>query len=486
MHGDGAVESLSSIQFTPAKSGDFPRSLKFDTLVIATGSKSNRFPPVKFDLPGVFDSDTITMIDRLPEHMVVQGAGIIGLEYALIFKKLGSKSVVVVDIFDKVVPMLDVSLQEACKETMRQEGVELIMSTKFAKVEAGEGSTEENPKVVIELEGGRTLHCDTLLSACGRSGCARGIGLEKLESEGLKVGRGSFVQVDENGYTGVGKIYAVGDVVGGSLATVGQAQAVRAIRACYGSGMLKQEKGVRCKPFGVWTIPELAWAGLNEDQATKEGIPFGTVTVDFARTIRGCVTSEEGFLKLIYNSDSGQVIGFHICGENACDLINFGAEAVCDGDLIYDILQFVFPAVTYHELYHLAAAEAKLRIMHKGAHSLEAATAWQRVEIALEKSCKEEGKSIQEMLVSSFRYFDLDSSGYITPEQLKKALRGLGLNFDDDQIMQMITEATGSEENENIDYEHFLRIFHADSKELRSPSKTEPRAPAQEAVAATE
>merc|ERR1719215_983941 len=87
MHGEGVLEDASSLTFTPF-TGDAPRRLTFDTLVLATGSKSNRFPPVNFDLPGTYDSDTITKIDRLPEHLVVQGAGIIGLEYALIFKKL--------------------------------------------------------------------------------------------------------------------------------------------------------------------------------------------------------------------------------------------------------------------------------------------------------------------------------------------------------------------------------------------------------------
>jgi len=235
------------------------------------------------------------------------------------------------------------------------------------------------------------------------------------------------------------------------------AQAVRAMRKCYGSGTMRKDTCV--KPSGVWTIPELAWAGITEDKAKADGLNFGTVTVDFDRTARGCVTRQEGFLKLIYNAESGKVLGVHMCGENSCDLINFGAEAICNGDTIYDMLHFVFPAVTYHMLYNYAAWEAKLRIMHGGARNLEAAIAWQRVETALQESCEEQGKNIQEILHSTFRYFDKDASGFVTAEDLKEAVRGLGMDVSDEQAMEMVIEATGSAADHEIEYEDFLRIF---------------------------
>uniref|UniRef100_A0A7S2QP51 NAD(P)(+) transhydrogenase (Si-specific) n=1 Tax=Zooxanthella nutricula TaxID=1333877 RepID=A0A7S2QP51_9DINO len=462
LQGIGKLHDETHIVFTPTDRAKPTKALEFNALVIATGSQANRFPPVNFDLPGVYDSDTVSMIDRIPERLVVQGAGIIGLEYALIFKKLGCKSVVVVDIFDQVVPMLDSSLQEACKQTMASEGIELVMKTKFTQVEALPDSTALAPKIRVTCEGGKILDCDCLLSACGRSGVTKNLGLESLAIMGLQVGRGGFVQVDENGYTGVAGIYAVGDCAGGNLATIGQEQAVRSMRKHFGSGMLSKETRMSAKPLGVWTIPEMAWAGVTEEKARSDGLDIGTVTVKFNRTVRGCVTHQEGFLKMVYHGVSGKVLGVHMFGEQSCDLINYGAEAVCDGDTVYDILQFVFPAVTYHELYTLAAQEAKLKIMHRGAKSLTAATAWERVEVALAKSCQEEGKTIREVLHVAFRYFDLDSSGYITPEQLKAALKGLGMQLSDEHIMKMVVEATGSDEDEHIEYEDFLRIFNVE------------------------
>lgn len=458
--GQGVVASVDSLIFTPTKlvEGLSQKKLCFDTLILATGSRSNRFPPVDFDLPGVFDSDTIASIDRVPTTLVVQGAGIIGLEYALIFKKLGCESVVIVDVLDKVVPMLDVSLQEACKATMVKEGIEFVMSTKIVSVVALEGSTAESPLLSVVLDGGRVLQADCLLSACGRSGATTGLGLEALEPLGLKVGRGRFVEVDPNGWSRVAKIYAVGDVAGANLATIGQAQAVRAISHCYGSGKMKM-LCVPCKPSGVWTIPELAWAGDTEEKAKSDNRAYDSVTVEFNRMLRGCLTNEEGFLKLIYLQDSGKIIGVHMFGDNSCDLINFGAEALNNGDTIYDMQQFVFPAVTYHELYHLAAAEAKLRIMYKGPHNLEAANAWKKVVAALKKSAESEGRSVDEILEKAFRYFDLDSSGFITPPQLKEALGTLGMEYSDEAISEMITEASGSEQARYIDYKHFLKLF---------------------------
>jgi len=114
LQGQGSVTGERSMTVTPLEADGEVKELNFDALVIATGSKSNRFPPVKFDLPGVYDSDTIANIKRVPKTMVIQGAGIIGLEYGQIFAGLGTK-VTIIEMFDQMVPMLDVSLQDACR-----------------------------------------------------------------------------------------------------------------------------------------------------------------------------------------------------------------------------------------------------------------------------------------------------------------------------------------------------------------------------------
>lgn len=437
-----------------------PKVYRCMNLMIATGSKANRFPPVDYTLPGVFDSDSIQSIDRIPGSLLVQGSGIIGLEYAVIFKKLGVKTVTVVDICEMIVPMLDNSLRKACLDTLKEEGIELVLQEKFASVIL---CPKTDPPLKVTLQGGRIIRCDCLLSACGRSAVVENLGLDNLTASGLKLGRGNFIQVDQNGFTGVPGVWAAGDVTGSGLATIGQAMAMRSIRSKWGSGMVMQEKRSTSFPSGVWTMPEMAWCGLSDEEAIRQGIDSSSVTIDFSRSVRGCVSQERGFLKLVFRYADGVIIGVHMIGENSCDIINFGAEAVSQGRTVYDILNFVFPAVTYHELYHLAAAEGKLLIMHKGCDCLEAAFSWQRVEHALRSSCRREGETVQSVLQCAFKYFDLDSSGFITPMQLKGALRGLGMDFDDRLIYDMVFEATGSRDNENIDYEHFLRIFLPDA-----------------------
>jgi len=367
LRGYGSVVNTTTVQYTPPD-GSPPQSVHFNALLIATGSKANRFPPVNFDIPGVFDSDSINNLSYIPEFIVLQGAGIIGLEYALIFSKLGAKAIIV-ETFEHFVPFLDSSVQEQLRVALEKSDVEVLLKTPIKSVVAGAGSTPEKPVIKVDI-GDRILECDCLLSACGRSGVTTDIGLESLHKYGLKVGRGKFIETDEYGHTGVGNIYAAGDVAGSNLATLGQANAVRAVRKCFGSGNVTRSKLKEFKPSGVWTLPEIAWAGATEADAKKQiGDKMQTATVRYKESQRGCVMdADDGtFLKLVFNMDTGVVLGCHIFGEDACDLISYGAQVVNNEDTIFDMLKVVFPAVTYHQLYHLCCMEAKRRvIMLKG------------------------------------------------------------------------------------------------------------------------
>jgi NAD(P) transhydrogenase len=189
------------------------------------------------------------------------------------------------------------------------------------------------------------------------------LGLETL----VKIGRGKFIETDEFGYTGTGQIYAAGDVAGANLATLGQANATRVVRKCFGSGHVHTDNLIEEKPLGVWTLPEIAWVGMTEAKANLTGDPIGTATVGYKESLRGCITNDFGFLKLVYNRETGRVLGCHIFGQDACDLIAYGSDCVNAGYTIFDILKFVFPAVTHHQLYQLAAMSAKKNMLKIGA-----------------------------------------------------------------------------------------------------------------------
>jgi NAD(P) transhydrogenase len=456
--------------------------LETSSIVIATGSKANRFPPTKFDIDGVYDSDTIWSINRIPEVLVVQGAGIVSVEYAVIFSKLGTKKVYVIDAFPNFLPMLDSTLQAACKQSLQDSGIELLMSTPFKAVDAGEGSTPASPKIKISLED-RTIDCDCLLSACGRSGNTAALGLENLESKGVKINpRGKLIEVDKNGFTGCDHVYAAGDCATGSmgLATIGESQGVLAAKAIFAKigpsatrDLVQSPIGRRLsviaaentkqdqKPFGVWTIPDMAWAGDSEEAAKKKGIDYGVAIVKYAQTVRGCVSSDEGFLKLVYDRSNGVALGVHIWGDNSCELIVYGAQIVNSQTTIFDMLHFVFPAVTYHNLYVKAAAEAKLRL--KGVRSLSAATAWLRlknkVETVAAMHCIETGVSVAAVIQAKFEMFDVDKSGFLSKEELTKAVGALGIVMHAEEIGEMIEEATGDSAADEIDYGTFMSML---------------------------
>jgi len=488
LRGRGSIVDENTVQVTTDGSvAGWP--VKADAIIIATGSKANRFPPVDFGLPGVYDSDTIWQLDRIPKRLVVQGAGIVSIEYALIFAKLGSH-VVVIDAFPAFLPMIDSSLQEAVRKTLAENNIEVIMGLPFKKVRAEPGSTPEFPALRIDA-GDRTFGCDVLLSACGRFANSQNLGLENLEPKGLKINpRGKLIEVDENGYTGVAKVYAVGDVATGSmgLATMGQNQAIRAVRALFSGAKISKDAAV--KPSVIWTIPELAWAGMTEEQAKAQGVNYGVSNVGFKQTIKGCVTDEDGFLKLIFDRDNGKVLGVHLLGENSCELVNYGAEAVNRGSTIFTMLRFVFPAVTYHTLYSRAAAECKLRL--HGAKNLEAATAWKRIYGMVQKSLEESGSpmKVSEALKKAFKFYDTEGHGFLTKAQLQTALESLGMQPDADDAQEMIFEATDGKSGQQLDYETFIAVLvqNCDSfkrEELEEEAKEQmPPTPAGDTAAA--
>eukprot|EP00930_Biecheleria_cincta_P053224 TRINITY_DN3861_c0_g1_i1.p1 TRINITY_DN3861_c0_g1~~TRINITY_DN3861_c0_g1_i1.p1 ORF type:complete len:627 (+),score=112.76 TRINITY_DN3861_c0_g1_i1:125-2005(+) len=446
LRGTASFVDETTLCFTSVK-GD-SRNLVGKSTIIATGSRANRLPMVNFDLPGVFDSDTIGNLDYLPKKLVVQGGGIVGLEYAVMFAMLGAQ-VVVIEFFDKILQMLDVDLQKSLISELEEYKVELLLKTGINAVEADEGSSANRPALRVKA-GDRIIPCDCFLSATGRGGCVKGLALENV---GIKPGRGNMIAVDDNQHTGVGNIYAAGDVVGGNLATVGISQAARAVRKMFGSNQYSL-KDREIKPFVVWSIPEVAWAGVNEQEAATKELNFGVVRVEYSKAVRGIVNKEKGYLKMIYNRDVGKVLGVHLCGNHASELINFGAEAINDGLTIYDILSFVFPAVTYHRLYSLAAQEAKLRIA--GVKSLSAASAWGRIGIAIKNDLASRGSSmsLEDTVCDAFKAFDVSGSGFLDINELQSAMRSLGVELTSAEVEDMVHEAGASKGA--VDYQEFI------------------------------
>eukprot|EP00746_Dinoflagellata_sp_MGD_P018924 gnl/MRDRNA2_/MRDRNA2_143946_c0_seq1.p1 gnl/MRDRNA2_/MRDRNA2_143946_c0~~gnl/MRDRNA2_/MRDRNA2_143946_c0_seq1.p1 ORF type:complete len:788 (+),score=136.48 gnl/MRDRNA2_/MRDRNA2_143946_c0_seq1:2-2365(+) len=459
LQGFGSFIDHETILFSPVEGR--ARTLKADCVVIATGSCARRHKVIPFHLPGVFDSDTIHHISYIPKNLVVQGAGYIGLEYALIFSLLGSK-VIVVNRSNNFVQMMDKALQHALLERLKIQKVEVRLNTAIKGVRSAlpEECGSTSPALLVETASS-VLVCDCLLSAIGRDGVSDGYGLEKLKHLGMQIGHRKMIQVDEFQHTSVDNIYAVGDVADGGFATVGQAQAMRAMQKHFGK-QGKGEKAGTVKPCAVWTIPEIAWAGINEQTAVKKRIDFGTTCAEYKETFRGLVNgSDSGFLKLIFDSRDGKVLGVHICGENASDLINYAVDVVNQAT-VYDILDFVFPTMTYHEVYQIAAHKAKIQL--RGVKSASAETIWNRLNIALTKKIKNENPEMNtqeahlQALFAAFQTFDKDKSGTLNVEELKDALGMLGLDIPMKAVEEMVAEIDENGDGE-LDFEELCQIL---------------------------
>merc|ERR1711957_281717 len=153
----------------------------------------------------------------------------------------------------------------------------------------------------------------------------------------------------------------------------------------------------------------------------------------------------------------GKVSGVHIFGEHACELVNYGAEVVNSGDTIFDMLHLVFPAVTYHNLYHHAATEAKGLLT--GTTSVQAQAIWRRIELLLAKSADTAKLSMEESFESAFRMFDVDGSGFVCAEDLAAGMSKLGIQLDKEEVAEMIFNAAGGEGGAELDYRQFAEMI---------------------------
>ena len=347
--------------------GDNNRAeLKAKTVVLSTGSKARRLPGIPFDQPGFYDSDSIGSLLQKPTSLFVQGTGIIALEYATIFAAMGVRVCVAargarVDLL----PMLDVSLREALISDLEANGVEILYETKVT----GWKSSAAGPTVQLEMSGVAVERSfGAVLSAVGREPTTKNLGMERLlsEDDGAKLNKLPMLE-NQQLDTAKGSIYAIGDVSGTGLACKAVMQAQGLVDHVLPSLFLKPQSprsttpdaGHAVSPSIIWAIPELAFVGQSESEATESlsAAEVFSVQARFAETIRGRLKSlpESFFLKLVCLRQDGRILGVHVYGEGASELIHLGSSLVANGNSVFDLQYKAFPAVTLHEVYRNAA-----------------------------------------------------------------------------------------------------------------------------------
>jgi NAD(P) transhydrogenase len=331
---------------------DGDKAFSADNIIIAVGTNPARPVDVDFDEETIIDSDGLLHLDnRLPRTMTVVGAGVIGVEYASMFGRLGVK-VTVVDQRPRVLTFLDGEIGEALQFLLRRNNVTFRLNEKVSAV------TREDGGVVTRLASGKALRSETVLYATGRQGATDMLALDKAGLEADKRGR---IEVDDEYRTAVRHIFAVGDVGGppGLAATAMEQGRLAALHAFERPVTTMPE----LMPTGVYAIPELAMVGRTEEELTEAAIPYVAGIARWAELARGLMTGDEdGMLKLLVSTEDRRLLGVHVLGTGAADLVHIG-QAVMGGNNTVDFLvSAVFNYPTFAEAYKVAALDAVNRM----------------------------------------------------------------------------------------------------------------------------
>ena len=318
-----------------------------DKIVIATGTRPARPATVDFDERTVIDSDGIVHLERVPRSMVVAGAGVIGIEYASMFAALGTK-VTVVEQRDRMLEFCDIEVVEALKYHLRDLAVTFRFGESVASVEA-------RPEGAIAiLRSGKKILADTVLYSAGRQGASDEL---HLDAAGLSADKRGRIVVDEFFRTEVPHIYAVGDIIGfPALAATSMEQGrLAAHHAC--------DEPIHAigkhQPIGIYSIPEISFIGRTEEQLTKDNIPFEVGVSRYRELARGQIIGDSyGVLKLLVSLEDRTLLGVHVFGTGATELVHIGQAVMGCGGTVDYLVDAVFNYPTLAESYKVAALDA--------------------------------------------------------------------------------------------------------------------------------
>lgn len=319
-----------------------------DYIVIAVGAEAARPPGIAFDGEAVIDSDQLLSLKQLPKSLTIMGGGVIGCEYACILATLGIP-VVLVERRPRLLEFVDSEIIESLQYQMRNIGVTLRLNEEVVGVRRA-----SDKSVVLQLKSGKQIRSPLLLYSAGRVGATQGLGLERIGIEPDERGR---LKVNEDFQTSVPHIYAAGDVVGfPALASTSMQQGRHA--ACHAFG-LACETSSHLLPYGIYTIPEISMVGRNEDELTRDGIPYEIGVARYREIARGQLIGDTvGMLKLLFHSETKELLGVHGIGEGATELIHIGQAVIAHGGKLDYFIDAVFNYPTLAECYKVAALAA--------------------------------------------------------------------------------------------------------------------------------
>jgi len=331
------------------------RRLTAPMFVIATGSRPYRPDDIDFNHPLVCDSDTILNLTHTPKSITIYGAGVIGCEYASMFRNLDVK-VNLVNTRGKLLEFLDDEIIDALSYHLRERGCLIRHNEMYAKVQP------EDDGVILHLKSGKQIKTDILFWAAGRTGNTENIGLETLD---IVVDKRGYIQTNEDFQTSIPHIYAVGDVVGiPSLASAAYVQGRYA--AHHGISGSCERAMIREIPTGIYTSPEISSIGKTERQLTSDGIPYEVGHSMFKSLARAQITGQTtGMLKILFHRETLQILGIHCFGASASEIIHIGQAIMSQPGENNSLRYFVnstFNYPTMAEAYRVAALNGLNRL----------------------------------------------------------------------------------------------------------------------------
>jgi NAD(P) transhydrogenase len=330
-----------------ADNGDYSE-VGFANALIAVGTRPHRPADVPFDKQRVFDSDEMLELHHLPRTLTVIGAGVIGVEYATIFSAL-DVPVTLVEPRNTILDFIDREIVDDFIHQMRDRGMTIRLGSTVKEIASKPDHAE------VTLADGRTIRSEMVLYAAGRTGNVASLGLDTVGIEADARGR---IKVDPDTFqTSVPNIYASGDVIGfPSLASTSMEQG--RVAACHAFGV-HLPPPPESFPYGIYAVPEISTVGLSEEQVRDSGAAYEVGLARFRETSRGHIMGvSSGFLKLLFSVETRRLLGAHIVGEGATELIHIGQAVINLGGTVDFFVNNTFNYPTLAEAYKIAGLDA--------------------------------------------------------------------------------------------------------------------------------
>jgi NAD(P) transhydrogenase len=346
LHGFASFVDPHTLQVGPG------RRVHADAIIIATGSSPRNPHEVPFDDEVILDSTRLLSIKDVPKSLLVLGGGIVGSEYASFFAALGC-AVTVLDKKSHMLPLLDSEIGVHLQTALSDLNLIFHANKRVTEIQ------RENDHAVVLCADGTSYTADKLLYALGRKANVEGLGLERL---GIALTDRGFIPVNELFQTHHAHLYAVGDVVGGAaLASTSMEQGrLAALHACNAAA----PRFPSIYPLGIYTIPEISCLGRTEDQAIEEGLHYEVGRAYYYEIARGHISgSQEGMVKLIFHAETLELLGIHIIGRAATELIHVGQAAMSFNAHLDFFINNVFNYPTFAEGYRIAALNGINKIL---------------------------------------------------------------------------------------------------------------------------